>query len=106
MDKLIWKQALTWASTILVDQLVFTIEKTIDCLTFCSESGGITAEILVKVFKYSDNKEVFSRVSSGPIPMILVDDHQSQLYLKFIVEGMFGCVLCHKHWAGLRLCST
>ncbi len=60
-----------------------TMEK-IDCLTFTSESGGITADILIKILKYFDVKEVFPRIPGGPIPMLLIDGHQSQLDPKFI----------------------
>ena len=31
----------------------------IDCLTFCSKSVGMTTDILIKVFKYLVEKEVF-----------------------------------------------
>ncbi len=57
MVKLISKQA--WAQTIiiLVDQLVFTMEKN-DCLTFCSKSGGINAEILVKLLMCFDENSI------------------------------------------------
>ncbi len=33
--------------------------KIVDCLTFASESGGITGEILVKVLKYFDGIDLF-----------------------------------------------
>ncbi len=37
--------------------------KLLDCLTFCSERGGITTEILIKVLKHLDEK-----MSSHTIP--------------------------------------
>ncbi len=58
--------------------------KKIDCLTFTSESGGITADILIKILKYFDVKEMFPQVPGGPIPMLLIDGHQSRLDPKFI----------------------
>ncbi len=42
-------------------QCVFN-HKTIDCLVFCSKSGGITTEILMRVLKYFDEK-MFSLAS-------------------------------------------
>ncbi len=47
--------------------------KTIKCLTFCSDSGGITTEILIKILKHFDEKEIFPCIPGGPIPFLLVD---------------------------------
>ena len=53
--------------------------KVMDCLTFCSPSGGITGAILVEILKYFDKVELCPRVSGGPIPVLIVDGHQSRL---------------------------
>ncbi len=53
--------------------------KTVDCLTFASESGGITGKILVKVLEYFDGIDLFPCINDGPIPMLIVDGHQSRL---------------------------
>ena len=58
--------------------------KIVDCLTFVSESGGITGEILVKVLQYFDGIDLFPRVDNGPIPMLIVDGHQSRLDPLFV----------------------
>lgn len=58
--------------------------KEIDCLVFGSESGGITDTILVKILSYFDEKDVFPRKEGGPIPMLIVDGHQSRLAPSFI----------------------
>ncbi len=47
--------------------------KIINCLTFCSESGDITTEILIKVLKHFDEKEVFPSIPGDPILFLLVD---------------------------------
>ncbi len=56
----------------------------IECLTFCSESGGITAEIQLKILEYFDAKEVFPRIPDGPILFLLVDGHNTYLDPLFI----------------------
>ena len=53
--------------------------KEVECLTFASESGGITGEILVKILEYFDQLQLFERHLGGPIPMLIVDGHQSRL---------------------------
>ena len=58
--------------------------KEVDCLTFASESGGISGDILVEILKYFDKIDLFPRVPGGPIPMLIVDGHQSRLDPKFI----------------------
>ena len=58
--------------------------KEIDCLTFASESGGISGDIFVKILQYFDKHDIFPREAGGPIPMLLVDGHQSRLDPKFI----------------------
>ena len=56
----------------------------IDCLTFSSKSGGITAEILVDILKYFNRKKIFPQIPGGPIPFLLVDGHNTQLDPTFI----------------------
>ena len=58
--------------------------KVVDCLTFISESGGITGDILVEILTYFDQIDLFPRVPGGPIPFLVVDGHQSRLYPKFV----------------------
>ena len=58
--------------------------KEVDCLTFASESGGITGAILVKILEYFDKIELFKRYPGGPIPMLIVDGHQSRLDPRFV----------------------
>ena len=58
--------------------------KVVDCLTFASESGGITGAILVKILEYFDGLQLFQRTPGGPIPMLIVDGHQSRLDPKFV----------------------
>ena len=58
--------------------------KHVKCLTFCSESGGITGEILVSILEYFDGIDLFPRALGGPIPMLIVDGHQSRLDPSFI----------------------
>jgi hypothetical protein len=58
--------------------------KQVDFLTFASESGGITGAILVKILEYFDGIELFERNPGGPIPMLIVDGHQSRLDPKFV----------------------
>mgnify|MGYP000485143821 CR=1 FL=1 len=64
-------------------QCIFN-NKTIDCLTFCSESGGITTEILIKVLKYFDDSNVFPQVPGGPTPFLLVDGHNTCFDPRFL----------------------
>ena len=58
--------------------------KNVDCLAFATESGGITGNILVQFLTYFDLIDLFPRVSGGPIPVLIVDCHQSQLNPSFI----------------------
>ena len=58
--------------------------KTINCLTCISESGRITGDILVDILTYFDQIELFPRVEGGPIPVLIVDGHQSRLDPKFV----------------------
>ena len=46
-------------------------DKIVDCLTFVSEYGGITGEILVKVLQHFDGIDLFPRVDNGPIPVLI-----------------------------------
>ena len=47
--------------------------KEVDCLTFASESGGITGGILVNILEHFDRIDLFPRKAGGPIPVLLVD---------------------------------
>ncbi len=58
--------------------------KVVDCLTFTSESGGITGEILVKILTHFDSIDLFPRVPGGPILVLIVDGHQSHLAPVFV----------------------
>ena len=58
--------------------------KVVECLTFGSESGGITGEILVGILQYFDEIDLFPRQRDGPIPMLIVDGHQSRLDPSFV----------------------
>ena len=53
--------------------------KEVDCLTFVSKSGGITGGILVEILKYFDLLGLFPRVPGGPIPVLILNGHQSHL---------------------------
>ena len=52
-------------------------EKEEGYLTFASESGGISGKILVEILEYFDKIDLFPCVPGGPIPMLIVDGHQS-----------------------------
>jgi len=58
--------------------------KNVHCLTFASERGGITRKILVKVLEYFDGIDVFPLINDGPIPMLIVNSHQSRLHPQFV----------------------
>ena len=58
--------------------------KTVDCLTYVFQSIGITGDILVDILTYFDQIELFPRVEGGPIPVLIVDGHQSRLDPKFV----------------------
>jgi hypothetical protein len=58
--------------------------KVVDCLTYASESGGITGDILIEILKYFDESDVFPRIPGGAIPVLIVDGHQSRLDPKFV----------------------
>ena len=72
--------------------------KVVDCLTFTSESGGITGEILVEILTYFNSIDLFPRVPGRPIPVLIVDGHQSCLAFVFveltirIINGRFVLV--------------
>jgi hypothetical protein len=58
--------------------------KLVYCLTYASESGGITGNILVEILKYFDETHVFPWLPRGSIPVLMVDGHQSCLDPKFV----------------------
>jgi hypothetical protein len=58
--------------------------KVVDCLAYTSKSGGITGEILVEILTYFNSIDLFLRVPGRPIPMLIVDGHQSRLAPVFV----------------------
>ena len=58
--------------------------KDMECLTYGSESGGITGEILVDVLTYFNSINLFPQNPGGPIPMLVIGGHQSRLDPMFI----------------------
>ncbi len=58
--------------------------KVVDCLAYTSKSSGITGEILVKILTYFNSIDLFPRVPGRPIPMLIVDGHQSRLAPVFV----------------------
>ncbi len=54
------------------------------CLCYSSESRGITGNILIKILTYFDSIDISPRLPDGPIPMLLIDGHQSCLDPAFI----------------------
>ena len=58
--------------------------KEVECLVYSSEGGGITGEILVSIVTYFDYIELFPRIPGGPIPLLILDGHQSRLHPAFI----------------------
>ena len=68
----------------------------IPCMTFVSESGGITAEILVVILTILDNLNVFLRIN-GLIPFLLLDGHFTRLdplFLKYINDPLHLWKVC------------
>jgi hypothetical protein len=58
--------------------------KTIPCATYITESGGINGEILVSVLRTLDDLDVFPRVPGGPVPVLIIDGHESRLDPMFL----------------------
>jgi hypothetical protein len=58
--------------------------KTIPCATYITESGGISGEILVNILRTLDDLDVFPRVPGGPVPMLIIDGHESRLDPEFL----------------------
>ena len=58
--------------------------QTVDCLTFGSEGGGISGQILVEILEYFDSIDLFPRAPGGPIPMMILYRNQSRLDLTLI----------------------
>lgn len=58
--------------------------KTIPMLPLISPSGGITGALLVEILQYLDKLEVFERTPDGPVPVLVVDGHDSRLDYDFI----------------------
>ena len=59
-------------------------DKEVTCLTFESKSGGITGKILVQMLEHFDKINLFPREPGGPIPMLVLDGHQSSLDPMFV----------------------
>ena len=83
----------------------------VDCLTFASESAGMTGKILVKVSEYFDGIDLLPWVNDGKIWMLVVDGHQSHLDPQFVdqrpkMESMPWCTLCHNTLAGRKCIIT
>ena len=51
--------------------------KQIMCTTYITEGGGINGEIFVDILQTLDRLDVFPRVPGGPIPVLIIDGHQS-----------------------------
>ncbi len=58
--------------------------KVVDCLAYTSKSSGISGEILVEILTYFDSIDLFPHVPGRPIPMLIVDEHQSHLAPVFV----------------------
>ena len=50
----------------------------------CSDSGGITTELLTKILERMDSLNLFPRKEGGPKPFLLLDSHGSQFGLPFL----------------------
>ena len=71
--------------------------KTVPCLVYASDSGGITAGILVEVLKEFDQLELFPRVHGEVFPFLLIDGHQSRLdpsFLRYINDPNHQWKVC------------
>jgi hypothetical protein len=53
--------------------------KEIPMMAYMSESGGITAAILVNILATLDKQDDFPRVPGGPLPFLMIDGHSSRL---------------------------
>jgi hypothetical protein len=53
------------------------------CFVGCSPNASITSEILAGMIELIDKKEVFDR-STGNLPVLLLDGHQSRMKLPFL----------------------
>lgn len=58
--------------------------KRIPYLPLVSPSGGITSDLLVEILKYCDNNNIYERREGGPVPMLVLDGHESRLGLQFL----------------------
>jgi hypothetical protein len=58
--------------------------KEIPCATYITESGGINSDILVDVLRTLDELDVFPRYPGGPVPVLIIDGHESRLDPKFL----------------------
>lgn len=53
--------------------------KTVPMLSLMSPSGGINGALLVEILKYLDLHQIYERVEGGPIPVLVVDGHESRM---------------------------
>jgi phage terminase small subunit len=58
--------------------------KIIPCATYITEGGGISGEILVSILQTLDDLDVFPRVPGGPVPVLIIDGHESRLDPMFL----------------------
>ena len=56
---------------------------TIPCRVYVSESGGITAKILIDLLKTMDGLNIFP-CDQGIQPVLIVDGHKTRLHYKFL----------------------
>ena len=58
--------------------------KTVPCLAYASDSGGITAGILVEILKEFNDLELLPRAHGELMQFLLIDGHQSRLDPSFL----------------------
>jgi hypothetical protein len=71
--------------------------KVVDCLVYANKSGGISGEILVQILTYFDDIDLFPQVAGSPIPVLIVDGHQSRLdpgFIRYIKNGNHQWKVC------------
>jgi hypothetical protein len=59
--------------------------KEVPCATFITEGGGISGKILVSILEILDELDVFPRVPGGPVPVLIIDGHESRLDPTFLI---------------------
>jgi len=59
--------------------------KEVPCFVRFNQSGGMSGEILLDVFKTMDHYKIFDDAQAeGKTPFVLVDGHESRFYLPFV----------------------